>query len=456
MVETNVVERLKKQGAELDARLAEDSKSLEAGELDAERSKQTTQMISDYVTEASAQIETAKSLDDQGAQLERLKGAFEMFGAKPTGGQLDPEAAASSRSGIVNPKGMTLGAAIAQSEAYEELQAYVTDGMIRKSVRIDAQLSVGGSSDPQVKYAVVEGQAKALSTLGDSVDAVRIQTEMYKRETSDRRLREICNYQKVTTGDSFDYIEMAYTDNAAFVAEATTDAAIGSGDPAVTEVQAGLKPVSDVTYVNRTEPIKTMAHMLTMPRRAFSDRPQAMGEINTFMSDRLYLKENGSMVSGNGGDEFTGILNTAGIQTHVSNGTDLDGILEGAAKLWRTGRRPNGLVMNPDEWFTDGFVMAKTTDGSYMFDGPNADPAALQRVWGMSVYLDTNVPVGSAIIGDFKGSAKFVDRESLTVHVTDSHEDYFRRNLVAVLIEDRVGFRVTDARGFCNVTSLDA
>jgi HK97 family phage major capsid protein len=57
---------------------------------------------------------------------------------------------------------------------------------------------------------------------------------------------------------------------------------------------------------------------------------------------------------------------------------------------------------------------------------------------------------GFALLGDFS-KAVLWDREQTTVTMTDSHEDFFVRNLVAILAEERVAFAVTRPTAFVNV-----
>jgi len=46
---------------------------------------------------------------------------------------------------------------------------------------------------------------------------------------------------------------------------------------------------------------------------------------------------------------------------------------------------------------------------------------------------------GTALLGDFR-KAVIWDRESITISVSDSHEDFFIRNMIAILAEMRAAF----------------
>jgi HK97 family phage major capsid protein len=58
------------------------------------------------------------------------------------------------------------------------------------------------------------------------------------------------------------------------------------------------------------------------------------------------------------------------------------------------------------------------------------------------------IPAGNAIVADWR-KAVLWDREQTTITMTDSHADFFIRNLVAILGEERVAFAVTRPTAFC-------
>ena len=57
---------------------------------------------------------------------------------------------------------------------------------------------------------------------------------------------------------------------------------------------------------------------------------------------------------------------------------------------------------------------------------------------------------GTGLLGDFMKGVIW-DREQTTVTVSDSHADFFVRNLVAVLAEERLAFGVTRPSAFVQV-----
>ena len=53
-------------------------------------------------------------------------------------------------------------------------------------------------------------------------------------------------------------------------------------------------------------------------------------------------------------------------------------------------------------------------------------------------------------MGDFR-TAVLWDREQAAVHVTDSHDDWFVKNIIAILAEMRAAFGVIRPAGFVSI-----
>ena len=73
-------------------------------------------------------------------------------------------------------------------------------------------------------------------------------------------------------------------------------------------------------------------------------------------------------------------------------------------------------------------------------------------LWGLPRVESESVPVGHAIVGAFKVGGTVFQREGTTIFASDSHADFFVRNLVAVLAEERLGLAVFFPAAFCYTT----
>ena len=160
------------------------------------------------------------------------------------------------------------------------------------------------------------------------------------------------------------------------------------------------------------------------------------------------------MLTGSGsGENFTGILNS-GISTVGSAGTDIDAIVDAIRTVRVTGRRrPNALVIHPNDWYSAGFLTAKDSSGKYLISDPAASVDQLNQLWGLRVVVSEGVTENTALVGDFR-QAVLWEREGVNVMVSDQHSDFFVRNLLAILAEMRAAFGVLDPQAFCSVTAV--
>jgi HK97 family phage major capsid protein len=357
--------------------------------------------------------------------------------------------------GIVNPNGMTLGEAFTKSPAYEEFlsQFKGADGRIRevsniKSATFDVpgfntKAPVTGSSDTS------GGAFITPSRLGITSDLI-----------GERRLtvRDLCTNITINS-DTFEYVTITgKTNNAAAVAEATDEA-----DPAYTTdgstvtitpaAGGGYKPQSAMTFAVVSEPVQTIAHLIPITRRAAADAPQVRQMVDAFLLYGLKEEEEDQILNGNGtSPNLSGILDRS-ISTVGSAGTDLDAVVDAIRTIRADNRDPNGLVVNPNDWYSTGFLLAKDSAGNYLVGDPRASLDQLNQLWGLRVVVTPAMTEGTLLVGDFR-QAVVADRQQSAIYVTDSHKDWFARNLLAVLAEERLGFGVLDEDAFCTVTSV--
>lgn len=245
-----------------------------------------------------------------------------------------------------------------------------------------------------------------------------------------------------TTGsDSVEYVrEVSATNEAAPVAEATgTSAGTASGDV------AGTKPESALELEKVTAPVRTIAHWIPATKRALSDAAQLRTLIDGFLRYGLEEELEDQIVNGDGtGEEFDGILNVSGVQSQAWN-TDLLVTTRKAKTIAKTVGRvtPTAYVFNPAD--NERIDLTKDENGGFYFGGPAS--AGTQTLWGLPRIESEAVPSGTGILADWR-KAVLWDRESAAVMVSDSHEDFFVRNLVAILAELRAAFGVLRPAAF--------
>jgi HK97 family phage major capsid protein len=410
--------------------------------------------VTALVEEVKSEAAVSGTLDMAKAFLGDLSGTNSVDTASIDGG-----------SGIVDPRGMTLGEAFAASPAYEEFvkQFRGNDGKIREVTGIKSAAFEVPTFSAFGKDALTGASA---TSAGAFVEPTRLPG--YTDLVGERELtiRDLCTVIPIGS-DTFEYVQVTgRTSNAAPVPEASTSADIGSGNPEVTAAQGGLKPESGLTFRVVSSPVETIAHLIPITRRAAADAGQVRAIVDAFLIEGLNVEEENQVLNGDGDSpNLKGILSYTGSGTAVDNirtytpdagETDIDAVV-GAIRTMRhtagrTRRRPTAMVVNPLDWYSDGFLLAKNgVDGGYLIGDPRASVDQLQMLWGLRVLVSEAIDEGSLLVGDFR-QAVIADRQQSSIYVTDSHKDWFQRNLLAVLAERRVGFGLLDPGAFVLVT----
>lgn len=266
----------------------------------------------------------------------------------------------------------------------------------------------------------------------------------------DLRIRDAISVRR-TGSDTVEYVrQTSHTNAAAPVAEATSSAAPTS-DPetgaAVLAPGGGYKPEGEWAFERKTATVKTIAEWVPATKRALADAAQLEGLINDELRADIAEEEENQILTGTGsGENLPGILTTEGIQAQAFT-TDIFVTVRKALTKARRGGSvvPNAVALNPEDVETVDLARENGDTGKFYGAGPfSMGPRTL---WGVPILETEGVAAGRALVGDFS-KAVLWDREQTTVSITDSHADFFIRNLVAALAEERVAFGVTRPAAF--------
>lgn len=256
-----------------------------------------------------------------------------------------------------------------------------------------------------------------------------------------------------TGSDTVEYVRILGVDNeAGWIPEASTVAPSGSGTVPVTDAQAGVKPQSGMTFERDSTTVKTLAHWIPATKRALSDAAQIRTLIDTFLVYGLEVALDSEIVNGDGtGEHLLGLNHTSGVQVQAaaSGGQDVFDVTRMARRKVLIGGRtaPTAYAMNPIDW--EAVELKRNTQGVFYAGGPFA--MATPTLWGLPVVESEAVPAGTAWCADWT-KAVLYDREQAAISITDSHADFFVRNLVAILAELRCAFAVLRPAAFVKLT----
>lgn len=237
-----------------------------------------------------------------------------------------------------------------------------------------------------------------------------------------------------TNSDTLDYVEeSSFTNAAAGVAEATSSA-------------DGLKPESAMAWVVRSKPVEIVAHTAAVTRNALSDWPRIRGEIDAAMQYGVREELEDLCIGGNGvTPNLLGLYNWSGV---LSQAFDTDLFItyrKAITAIQRPGNDPtpggntdpDTYIMHPTDW--ENIELSYDNNQRYYYGGPSA--LGEKKLWGRRVVTSFAATAGSPILTTTRFLQGFV-REGISIRMTDSHSDWFRRNIVCILVEGRFCFIV--------------
>jgi HK97 family phage major capsid protein len=244
--------------------------------------------------------------------------------------------------------------------------------------------------------------------------------------------------------------ENVFTNNAGVQAPSSASTAIGAGE-------WQTKGQSNITYQLVTVPVRTMAHWVPASRQVLSDAPMLQRLIDAKLMYGLNLLSDSQLLFGDGTNQnLTGLMVDSGVETvgQLAAGTTtaqrpgamLDHIRAAITRCQTFDYyNINGIVINPVDWGT--LETAKGTDGHYIWVSvPNGGES---RLWRVPVIVSNAMTANNFLLGDWTMGATIYDREQMDIRVSESHSDYFVKNGVAILAEERYGFGVELPKAFC-------
>jgi hypothetical protein len=105
--------------------------------------------------------------------------------------------------------------------------------------------------------------------------------------------------------------------------------------------------------------------------------------------------------------------------------------------------------MNPTDWLV--VQLLKASDGTYIGDAPFMRPVA-PTLWGLPVAVTPAMAAGVALVGAFRSASQTFRKGGIRVAATNSHQDFFVKNLVAIRAEERLALAVYRPGAFGEVT----
>ncbi|AXH47300.1 major capsid protein [Microbacterium phage Eden] len=220
--------------------------------------------------------------------------------------------------------------------------------------------------------------------------------------------------------------------------------------------EEGLKPQIHFNFSPVTEALSKIAVITKISDEAIADTDYLVSVINSQLVGRLQVVEEDQLLNGNGtAPNLRGLLNRSGIQTYATTATytadkGFDAIFH-AITLVATGSAQasaDGIVINPADY--EVLRLSKDLNGQYRGGGPfsGGNPG----LWGVNTVVTPAIAAGTVLVGAFGSEAQLFRKGGIQVDSTNSNEDDFKYNRIALRAEERVLLAVYRPAAFVKVT----
>lgn len=194
--------------------------------------------------------------------------------------------------------------------------------------------------------------------------------------------------------------------------------------------------------------IATVAAWTSASKQVLADHAALGQTIDTLIRNKVLDRLEARLVAGFGGvgGRISGFLEQATPFSPTTAINPADRVGEAISDMAAKGYRPQVIVLHPADWFRLSITREKWDvvagyGGPYLFGSPT-NPMQ-HTLWNVPVVLTPSVGEHNALVIDTNYTT-VLDREQISVQISNSHADFFVRNLIAVLGEMRAGLEVLD------------
>jgi HK97 family phage major capsid protein len=313
-----------------------------------------------------------------------------------------------------------IGAQVANSDAIREFKA----------------AGYRGTSRVELKTTITSGIGSVGGALGGLIPPDRAGVEPLARRPLS--IRSLCRPGRTESNAVTLMVQTGRTNAAAAAPEGT------------------LKGESGLAWAEKVFKVSTIATWLPVTRQALDDAVGLQALVDSELRYMLQEKEEDGLLYGNGAsDNLFGIVPQAQpfvAPFTVAAETPFDRLLMALAQASIAQYKPSAIVLNT----ADAFRLHSTKDtvGRYIGGGPYE--AFSNLLWSIP-WVGTNAMTPNEfLVGDFSNAAQIFDRMDAEVLITDSHADFFVKNLYAIRAEQRLSLVVRAPQAFVHGTLVTA
>jgi HK97 family phage major capsid protein len=188
--------------------------------------------------------------------------------------------------------------------------------------------------------------------------------------------------------------------------------------------------------------VRTIAVWIPASRQALDDEAMLKDYVDMELLDALQLEEDAQLLKGPGTGSYLNGLWTQAVayNRRVTGDTPPDTLRRAITQVQLARGVASGIVINPVG--LELLELDKDLEGRYSLQYSVTDANGRTTSWRVPVVVTDALGQNEFLVGDFSRAARLYDRQQATVEISTSHVDYFTRNLVAILAEERLALAV--------------
>ena len=311
---------------------------------------------------------------------------------------------------------------VANKKAFSAKKRMTFKGALNEALENGAIEGLSKGNSRSASFEIKADMVTGNDFIGEVIPADRVPG--YKFDpTRPTHIRQLLA-QGSTQSDVVRFVkESNYTNGAAATAEGTT---LTQSDFDMTASDANVRKIG--TYFRISEEM-------------LADTPQLTSYLSARAPEKLLEVEDAQILSGTGsGAQLSGIITDAtafaagDLADSVDNANDFDVIVAALNQLAAANYNADSIVLNPSDFHK--ILLLKDTQNNYLKDQVYS---GLQPVFmGVKVVLNTAIPAGDFLIGNFGVGTQLWVRDGINVEFFREDGTNVRDGFVTVRVSERV------------------
>lgn len=212
-----------------------------------------------------------------------------------------------------------------------------------------------------------------------------------------------------------------------------------------TTAEGAAKPAAFIDFTRRSKELSKLAAFLPVSDEMLEDEPAIVTYINGRLGLFIRQAEDAFLF-----DELLAANIGDARDDDLAGNNWFDAIAAGIKRVQHFGGvNPDAILMHPTDFWTMATTKESGGTGAYYGGSPYRGP--LDNPWGIPVLVSAAALSGTAIVGAFREGGQVWRKGGISVEASNSHEDYFRKNLTAIRAEERMALTVYRPSAFSRV-----